>query len=162
MSVRSKIRIPLALSWAACFLLILFVVWWSGFIYWRIAVNRAILDLRHDTPARLNSSNPPSPLLHHAGSRATPALLQAMTEATHWEDRELANLLYRVHVDTLLCSCYVDPPWTDTTLGWDLTPEMCSMKFLTAVAKDESARWEQRKKDYPPWWMWWRGRRRTP
>jgi len=88
------------LAWPASLLSILVVIWISGYVYWRIRINREIVDLRRDTAARLIARNPPSELLHRAGSRAIRPLLEEMNDALQRNDRELANLLFRVSNDT--------------------------------------------------------------
>jgi len=147
------------LVWPASLLAILALIWISGYVYWQIRINREIVDLRRDTAARLIARNPPSELLHRAGSRAFRPLLEEMNDALQRNDRELANLLFRVSNDTWACSLQ---PSMDITLGWASTSTDCALDYLRAVAKRDEALWESERKNYPPWWMWWRGSRRTP
>jgi hypothetical protein len=160
MAMDSRIRIAPSIWGIISIPPLLLLVWCSGFLYWRITIPGAISDLRRDSATKLTAAEPPSKLLHEAGSRAIPFLLEAMNDSVRRQDRDLANLLYLVYCDNVMCAYgegHSISTWVNTLI---LIPKSSSLEYLRLVAEDEETRWEKRKKRYPPWWMWWSGKHR--
>lgn len=141
----------------ASLIALLFLIWTFGYLYWELRIRREIPDLQRDTRIKLVANEPPSPFLHAAGSRALPALLRAMDDAVQREDRQIADLLYRVH-----CDAYTNTYGSDSFLGWDLAAKTDSLDFLRSALESDRKLWEKQKHHDPPWWMWWSGARRSP
>jgi len=133
------------------------LIWVIGYLYWQIRIGREIRDLRRNASTLLTAKEPPSEVLRKSGSRAFPTLLRELDEAAHRGDIEAANLFYRVLVDVRICS--LEKSW-DSTFGWDTTPGTLSLEYLRRLSEYEEKRWRFFQERYPPWWMWWDGKRR--
>ena len=159
MATDSGNKIPPAIWWILSIPALLLLVWCSGLLYWRIGIRRAISDPRRDSSSKTTAGEPPSKLLHEAGSRAFPLLLEAMKDSVRGPDRDLANLLYLVYCDTSLGAESEEAPGPNWDRMMVRVPKTSSLEHLRLVAEGEEARWEERKEYYPPWWMWWGGKR---
>lgn len=138
------------LAWAASLLGTLALVWFSGFMYWHLRITRLRSDLEFKTGPGYK------PRLIAAGSRAVPYLLPQFENAVSRNDREAAIVYFwELSYAIDFADDNVGVGNADTVRA-DATME--SLHDLPAEAR----LWQNlNRENYPPWWMWWTGKRFT-
>ena len=140
----------IGLAWAGSLIGTLALIWFCGFMYWHLRISRLLSDLEYKTGDRQSSGLTP------AGSRAFPYLIRELENAVSRNDREAAVVLawefdYAIGSADGVLDIY-------NNLGVNGDSPIESVRELPAKVRH----WlDLNREHYPPWWMWWTGKRFT-
>ena len=154
-------RSPWALLiWPAALIVLVFVVWISGYLYWQIRISRAVADIKRDPSKYLKTPHYKNADLIRIGSRGLPRLLEELDLALAAGDVDQATGLYFGIGDL------VEGAWGGYGQNADQSRlplrERPSWTEMRQECREIINTWPQARGEFPPWWKWWSGSRRAP
>jgi hypothetical protein len=151
----------LALTWILIPIVAAGLAWSGGFLYWQVRLSKTVAAAGSEVRNLPQDQWAYPSGFEATGSRAFPRLLEELRRAIVGQDRpmafrwcqELAMQTRRLHDH--LDSAYFVPTATHLKIesSWD--------NYRAALTECEHW-WLREQPNYPPWWMWWSGKRRTP
>ena len=165
MASKNPTRILIILGLAG--LLTAITTWCVGFFYWHLTLSGAIRKLHSQiTELRPKQGEFPSEDLQHldqfdhAMSRAVPILLRETDRALSAHDKVTASILIHYLSMAVAHADYHGEFEMQASPHIKLRSSKESLEELRLGHRINREWWESNKGNYPPLWMWWRGRRK--
>jgi len=153
MKMSPQPRFPRVLAvWLVSVPTLLLVAWFSGYLYWQVRIGRAITEIHRQPGTHVSSANPE---LLRIGSRGIPRFVAELEGALSRDDDEQARAFTRGLID--LIAGFYDLPAQQAN---DERSRFQSRKEIEQAVRDYRNMSPEERAQLPPWWMWWKGRRK--
>jgi hypothetical protein len=147
------------LAWPGSLLVILAVIWISGYVYWQIRISRAIAELKKGPAKYTDQLFYADPDLLEIGSRGIPRVLREWEQALDRGDEDQAFALACGLSDLQHGASEVSTEAAKASSSYTRSRERPSMKEMRENCRDYLEDWREYESWYAPWWKWWQGHR---
>ena len=147
------------LAWPASLLLLLFLIWASGYLYWQIRISRAIAELKKGPAKYEEQLFYADPDLLEIGSRGVLRVLHEWEEALARGDADQAFALACGLDDLRHGASEISAEAAKASGSYARLRIRPSMISMQEDCKSYLEDWPEYEAWYAPWWKWWEGHR---
>jgi len=160
MSIKVRRSQWIFLIWPASLLLLLFLIWVSGYVYWQIRISRAVAELRRGSGKYVNTPFYADPELLRIGSRGFPRLVGEFEAAVDRGDEDQAFTFFCGIDDVFRGALEVTDAAAAASGSYAPARQRPSFEELKKACRDFRESWAEYREMFPPWWQWWDGHER--
>ena len=147
------------LAWPASLLLLLFLAWISGYVYWQVRIGRAIADLKREPAKYFNTPFYANPDLREIGSRGLHRMMGELDDAAGRGDEALAATFVCAIDDLLRGADEVDMKAAVSSGSYSQFREKMTLQEMREECREYRENGAEYRAAYAPWWKWWKGHR---
>jgi len=147
------------LAWPASLLLLLLLVWISGYVYWQMRISRTIAELKRAPGKYEDQLFYANQDLLDIGSRGMPRLFGEFDEALARGDEDQAFAFACGIEDLFKGADEVDGQAAMTSGSYARTRERLTMAEMKDLCGEYLRDLPEYREMHAPWWKWWKGHR---